>query len=59
MILMHKIEENVLKKSLKNAEMNVFENSLDSSKNVQIEFWIAEKIAIEYLTWNLKKHENS
>ena len=56
---MHKIEKNVLKKSSKNAEMNIFENSLDSSKNVQIEFWIAEKIAIEYLTWNPKKHENS
>ena len=34
---MHKSEKNVLKKSSKNAEMNIFENSLDSSKNVQIE----------------------
>ena len=56
---MHKIEKNVLKKSSKNAEMNILKNSLDSSKNDQIEFWIAEKIAIEYLTWNPKKHENS
>ena len=39
--------------------MKIFENSLDSSKSVQIEFWIAEKIAIEHLTWNPKNHENS
>ena len=56
---MHKIAKNILKKSSKNAEMNIFENSLDLSKNFQIEFWIAEKIAIEYLTWNPKKYENS
>ena len=56
---MHKIEKNILKKSSKNAEMNIFEDSLDSSKNAQIEFWKADKIAIEYLTWNSKKHENS
>jgi len=52
---MHKIVKNVLKKSSKNAKTNIFENSLDSSKSVQIEFWIAEKIAIEHLTWNPKK----
>ena len=55
---MHKTAKNILKKSFKSAKMNIFENSLNSSKRVQIEFWIVEKIAIEYLNRILKNDEN-
>ena len=52
---MHKIAKNILQKSFKSAKMTTFENSLNPSKHVQIEFWIVEKIAIEYLNRMLKK----
>ena len=52
---MHKTSKNIVKKTFKSAKMNIFENSLNSSKRVQIEFWIVEKIAIEYLNRMLKK----
>ena len=35
---MHKTAKNIVKKTLKNAKMNIFEKSLDSLKHVQIEF---------------------
>ena len=52
---MHKTSKNIVKKSFKSAKMNIFENSLNSSKRVQIEFWIVKKIAIECLNRMLKK----
>ena len=52
---MHKTSKNIIKKSFKSAKMDIFENSLNSSKRVQIEFWIVEKIAIECLNRMLKK----
>ena len=52
---MHKTSKNIVKKTFKSAKMNIFENSLNPSKDVQIEFWMVEKIAIECLNRMLKK----
>ena len=56
---MRKIGKNYVKKHVKNGKSRNFEKVLKSSIRLQITFWIAEKIAIEYLTWNPKNHENS
>ena len=47
------------KKSSKHAKMSHFENFLFSSKRVQIEFWVAEKIAIEQMNPNPKNEQNA
>ena len=52
---MRKTGKNYVKKHVKNGESHNFQKVLKSSIRLQMTFWIAEKIAIEYLTWNPKK----
>ena len=47
------------KKSSKHTKMPHFETFLFSSKRVQIEFWVAEKIAIEQMNPNPKNGQNA
>ena len=56
---MHKTSKIICQKIFKSAKISFFEKSLNSWKRVQIEFWIAEKIAMDDETWISKNHENS
>ena len=58
-ILHAKTAEIDVKKLVKNGKSLNFQNRLKSSNQLQITFWVAEKIAIECLNPNPKIEKNS
>ena len=56
---MHKMNKKLLEKSSNNAKMSHFENSIFSSKRVQIGFWVVEKIPMAQMNPNPKYSRNS